>query len=261
MFKDFGHGVGKAYSEMSTGYKIMYGLALFAVAGVVADNVANEGKYTKSAKDKAVKSLKSMEEVYKGIIKKTPAVVIGADSLAPTPAPTFTPAANATVKETPAPHEFTPDIKVYGSEAFKTRVQMSLDELNKTPDSFRIDGMTAYEYATYYIDELHEGDRENYMDIGKGQYPINLISPSNLIHIPRHTEQDQNQTFLADMKKWDAKGEDGSLLMEYDAIKLQVSWEKARYNLTDEQARNSFLTKMKYYTNDSKYFEDNLSVN
>ncbi|MDP2840782.1 MAG: hypothetical protein Q8O17_00715 [Candidatus Methanoperedens sp.] len=129
MFKDFGHGVGKAYSEMSAGEKIVYGLALFALAGVVADNVANEGKHTKSAKDKAVKSLKSMEDVYKSIAKKTPAVVIGADSPAPTPAPV--PAAkNATAKETAAPERYQLNydgILIKGDKQFIKDVVISLD--------------------------------------------------------------------------------------------------------------------------------------
>jgi len=156
------------------------------------------------------------------------------------------------------PHQFTPDLKVFGSDEYKKRVQDSLDELNKTPDSFRINGMTAYEYATYYMDDLHEGNEEKYIDVGKEQYPIKYISASNMIHIPRHIEQGQNQTYLANMKEWQKKGEWGGLFGEHDAIKLQVSWEKAQYNLTDEETKNRFISYMKQYTNDSKYFEEEL---
>lgn len=117
MFKDFGHGVGKAYSEMSYREKVVYGLALFALAGVVADNVANEGKYTKPVKDK-------LEKVYEKIVKKTPAVVIGADSvnpLAPTPAPTVI-AKNGSATPTPAPEMpflMYDGIKIIGDEQFQ----------------------------------------------------------------------------------------------------------------------------------------------
>ncbi len=156
------------------------------------------------------------------------------------------------------PHVFTSDLKVFGSPEYVKKVQDGLDELNKTPDSFRINGMTAYEYATYYLDELHEGDKEKYIDVGIEQYPINLISASNLIHIARHIEQGQNQTYLTNMKEWQKKGEYGGLFGEYDAIKLQVSWIKTTRNLTDEEAKSLFIAFMKGYTNNSKYFEDEL---
>jgi len=96
--------------------------------------------------------------------------------------------------------------------------------------------------------------------------PKNLILASNLVHIHRHIEQFMdNKTFDKELEKWtigindkEVKRKEVSLFMEHDAIELQVSWEKARYNLTDEQKKNSFLSKMRQYTNDSKYFEEEL---
>ncbi|MFZ3077515.1 MAG: hypothetical protein WA139_03610 [Candidatus Aenigmatarchaeota archaeon] len=147
-----------------------------------------------------------------------------------------------------------------------------MEELNKTPDSFRINGMTAYEYATKYMEELHEGN-ETDAPVGSMAYnvymPKNLISASNLVHIPTHIEQGENQTFEEDLGKWiggfnsitkenrNIKSKEMSLFSEHRAIMLQVAWEKARYNLTDEQAKSNFLYYMKQYTNDSKYLKKN----
>ncbi|MBU4299919.1 MAG: hypothetical protein ABIF85_04820 [Nanoarchaeota archaeon] len=168
----------------------------------------------------------------------------------------------ATPKPTPTPHQFTPDMKVFGSENYQKKVQEYLEDIKKTPDTFRINGMTAHEYVTYYIDELYEGEEEKYIDIGIEQYPLKIIDASNLMHIARHIEQGQNKTFLDKMHKWDEKikGEKRSFFHEHDAIKLQTAWEKARYNSTDEQVKEGFLQKMRYYTKDPKYFEDELSV-
>ncbi len=137
MFKDFGHGAGKAYSEMSYKEKVVYGLALFAVLGVVADNVAYDGKHTtKPAKDK-------LDKVYEKIVKKTPAVVIGADSvnpLAPTPAPTVMANGSAEGKATPEkPFLMYDGIKIIGDEQFQKDVMMTYEFAKKySPEDYNL---------------------------------------------------------------------------------------------------------------------------
>lgn len=124
MFKDFGHGVGKAYSEMNKYEKGLFWIFLFSMGGVVLDTTLNDGKVAKYTKDK-------LEKVYEKIVKKTPAVVIAADSPTQTPAPTFTPAAkNATVKETAAPERYQLNyggILIKGDKQFIKDVVISLE--------------------------------------------------------------------------------------------------------------------------------------
>jgi hypothetical protein len=126
MFKDFGHGVGKAYSEMNKYEKGVFWLFIVSMSGVVLGTTMNDGKVAKYTKDK-------LDNVYEKIVKKTPAAVIEADSinpLAPTPAPTFTPAANATVKATPAPEKYQLNydgILIKGDKQFIKDVVISLE--------------------------------------------------------------------------------------------------------------------------------------
>lgn len=102
ILKKFGYGIGKAYNDMSTGEKIVYGLALFAMVGVVADNAITEGKYTtKPAKD-------NLNKIYEKIVKKTPAGVAGcrlitgldAGNASAAPTPAYTPPANGSADDT-----------------------------------------------------------------------------------------------------------------------------------------------------------------
>lgn len=240
--------IKREWGRMSKAEKIVYGTIFASTViglGIAADYKYNDGKTVKSVKEKILSKSSSKS------VGAAPAAVV----------------ANATAVATPqaveTPYQFTPDLNVHGSPEYVKQVQDSLEEIRKTPDSFRINGRTAYEYVKYYLDELYEGEENQtpkYSPPGVVYIPKRLISPTNLIHIPDHIEQSQNKTFLNEKKKWEERGENGVLFMEYDAIKLQVSWEKARYNLTDEQARNSFVTKMKYYTDDPKYLSGNLST-
>lgn len=132
---------------------------------------ANAYQSNKKAVDNYVKS---------GIEKAKAEISAGAsgllfDGISPVAFTGMEAAANETVKATPAPHQFTPDLKVFGSPEYVKRVNDGLEELKKTPDSFRINGMTAYQYATYYLDELYEGDKEKIIEDGKEQYPIKYI--------------------------------------------------------------------------------------
>lgn len=245
--------IKREYGRMSNTQKALFWLTGFALVGVA-------GYASSDTVRKTVDS--NAKKVYDKIFSQSNSKAIGG---APAIVPVIDKAAvNETIKSATTPqHVFTPGLKVYGSEEYKKRVQDSLDVLNKTPDSFRIDGMTAYQYATYYLDELHEGPEEKYIDVGIEQYPIKYISASNLIHIPRHIEQGHNKTLEKQLKQWNKKypNDDPSLIYEYDAIELQASWGKARYNLTDEQRKDSFVASMRQYTNDSKYFEDALIKN
>lgn len=78
MLKELEYGIGKAYRDMSTGEKIVYGLALFAVAGVVADYTVTKGKYTKATKEKVDQSL---QNVWKDIYKMTPAGAVSTEAV------------------------------------------------------------------------------------------------------------------------------------------------------------------------------------
>lgn len=243
--------IKREWQKMSKAEKIVYGTILLSTAvglGIAADYKYNDGKTVKWTKDKADKGAKFVKEKY-------------ANAFAPAPAAVVAPMANDTMVQptaTPQKHVFTPDLKVYGSPEYQQKVQKSLDELNKTPDSFRINGMTAYEYATYWLDELYEGEEREtppYAPPGVEYMPKNLISASNLIHISNHIEQGKNESFHQRAYRWRLKGESVGLLSEYDAVRLQVSWEKVGLNnLTDEEAIRRFNYAMKYYTNDSKYF-------
>ncbi len=239
------------WNERNWKYKAAFAAALFALGGVA---YASSDTVKKTVDKNYEKGSKFVKEKYANVLAPATSPLIDkvlAENLV---------ANESKVKEPmhiiATPYNFTPDLKVFGSPEYVKRVNDGLEELKKTPDSFRINGMTAYEYATYYMDELYEGERENYIDVSKGQYPLNIISASNLIHISRHIEQGQNQTLLDEDYKMQKKyPDDGpSLFAEYDAVRLQVSWEKARNNLTDDEATARFNYAMKYYTNDSKYF-------
>jgi hypothetical protein len=81
ILKQLGHGMGKAYNDMSTKEKIVYGLALLAMVGVVADTTLYEGKAVKYTKDNINKAKTLGDDVYKGIIKKAAAFVGGGGAL------------------------------------------------------------------------------------------------------------------------------------------------------------------------------------
>ncbi|TRZ54606.1 hypothetical protein D4Q76_02085 [archaeon] len=154
--------------------------------------------------------------------------------------PAAVPIANVTAKatpmvsETPAPHQFTPDLKVFGSDEYKQKVQNSLDELNKTPDSFRINGMTAYEYATKHLDEFHEGPEGNCEKprIGCERMPLNMINAENLIHLATHTTDTFGMT---------------SYQGELKAVKNQKEWAAVRYNWSEERKQKEIEDTMKWY--------------
>lgn len=174
------------------------------------------------------------------------------------PAPVTESAAPAVIanetKETPEPHQFTPDLKVFGSPEFVKNVQDSLDELNKTPD-FRINNRTAYEYASYWSEEIHEGEYGGVLRINGTEYwgrregyppgihmiPITHIDASNLIHLARHTEQSQRERAL-----WINKS---NCEYELDAIKKGEDWRTARYNLTEEQKEQNIKALISSYKN------------
>jgi len=247
MFKELGYGVGKAYHDMSPGQKIVYGLALFAVAGVVADNVVNEGKYTKPVKDKVVKSA---ESIYKSIVK-TPAVAIGADSLkplAPNPAPTPAPTpANASVTEMPQNYQFAPGIEVVGSDEYKARLESQLEILDTTP-SFSIEGMTARQYVEKYLDYLYEslpGTREGCPEEAIGKtgvtcFSIGTIEASTLLHQARHVDQAYGEL----SNQFNGKP---SYPREEDAVKFQAEWVAVKHNFTEERKQEWINGAMKEY--------------
>jgi len=177
------HGMGKAYQDMSTGEKIVYGLALFAMVGVVADNVSNEGTYTKATKGK-------LEKVFKSNVKKTPAGVVSGGALtgldainasaAPTPAVT---PVNGSVKKKQNNTLSAYNQSVSAGDASVTSVNGDIKEKSNFYDEVTVNG-TLYKIQINIV-----GDDPFVHNVTNMLYKIKEYTPKRytgvIIHAPK----------------------------------------------------------------------------
>lgn len=153
----------------------------------------------------------------------------------------------------PQPRTFTPGFEIFGEEEYKSVVAANITELK---------GTSAEKYVAYFLEELHEGEENDTRQIGHPErlfLPKRLLSASNLVHVARHAEQNSDGFVektvrrLAEKYGLERVREDHAIkekmhyILEKDAVKKQVAWEKEKYRLTDEAARKSFRAYMEQY--------------
>ncbi|MCX9013039.1 MAG: hypothetical protein OIN66_18210 [Candidatus Methanoperedens sp.] len=215
VFQDFGYGVGKAYREMNKYEKVLFWLFMFGMGGVVADSTLNDGKAVKYTKEK----VKSLGDIYKGIVKGTAAGVVVADS--PQPPLSNLPLVNASAVEE---HHFSPDIKIVGSPEYEQKIRDGLAVIEKT-------NMTTYNTVMQYLEMVREKPDST---VGKGVFTFPLYPQDNSVTIASGLWHDTWHVLqgMEPMKsQFDGKS---TWYDELDAVKVQVDFEAEVYNRTED---------------------------
>lgn len=142
-------------------------------------------------------------------------------------------AANETVKPTATPYQFKPGIEFFGSEQYKQKIQVALDEIKRT-------NITEYNEVMLYLEKIRQNPDNN---VGKGSVILtdSQLFPSNLIHEKEHIKQ-------ANIEPWKSyyEGKSG-WFNELDAVKKQVGWEAEAYNYTNERKQQQIKNYIEQY--------------